>query len=166
MIEQARNLLINARRGELVVDAITLSHPDLPDDVKITPHYPGFLDYQYVPMLVEKPAKEDNLTAQYKITIQDLGPTGSNGVNGVASAYLDRIPLDTEHNVQVTAKSYFIDIDGNITLSDGPYYVETSAFINETSGVAFTAEPPDNNLTKCGVRATVDFTGGLLRQFS
>lgn len=166
MIEQARNLLINARRGESVVDAITLSHPDLPDEVKITSHYPGFLDYQFAPMRVDKPAKEDNLTAQYKITIQDLGPTGSNGINGIASSYLDRIPLDTPHPVSVKAESYFIDIDGNITLSDGPYYVETSVFINETLGVAFTAEPPDNNLTKCGVRATVDSTGGLLRQFS
>lgn len=167
MIEQARNLLINARRGELVVDALTITTLDLPgEEIKITPHYPGFLDFKFVPMRVDKPSQEENLTAQFKITIQDLGPDGSNGVNGVVSSYLDRIPLDTKNPVVVKVESYFFDIDDNITLSDGPYFVETRQFISESQGVAFTAEPPANNLTKCGERATIDTTGGLLRQYA
>ena len=167
MIEEARRILVNATRGEMLIDAIELSHPAIAEVVKITPFYPGIGEYQHVPMSVEKPANTDRLTQQYKIIIQDLNPDGSsNGLNGIVSGYLDQIPIDTEEPIVMRAYSLYVDRDGNYSVADGPYSVEVGEFSSEPQGVGFTAEPQAINVTKCGERGTIDRTGGLYRQFT
>lgn len=173
MIEQAKQILVNATRGEMLVDACAISHPSLAAPIYITPLHPGFTDtvnnrtFQYVPMRVDKPANIENLSQQYKIVIQDLGPGGDSlGVNGIASSYLDMIPVDTSDPAVLTVWSYHFDRDQNVTLADGPYTVEIREFSSEPQGVGFTAEPQATNQTKCGERGSIERTGGLYRQFT
>lgn len=173
MIEEAKQILVNATRGELLVDACAVSHPSLTETVYITPFHPGFIDsannrtFQYVPMRVDKPANIENLSQQYKIIIQDLGPGGDSlGLNGIVSQYLDQIPIGTTDPAILTVWSYHIDREQNVQLADGPYTVEIREFSSEPQGVGFTAEPQATNQTKCGERGTIERTGGLYRQFT
>lgn len=164
MIEQARQLLVNATRGEQLVDACVIYHSAIGTPLRITPWYPGFTDpatgwvFQYVPMRVEKPSTIETLSQQFKIIIQDL--------NEIAGVYLDMIPIDTEEAATFTAYSYLIDIDDVISLADGPYAVEIGEFSSEPQGIGFSAEPQATNVTKCGERGTIARTGGLYRQFT
>lgn len=170
MIEEAKNILINAQRGEQVVDGIILQHPDVVDILYLTPWYPGFTGrlpaggtayFQYVPMSVSKPATIENLSQQFKIIIQDL--------NEASADYLDQIPLDAVDPITFTSLSYVIDgYDETVTreIADGPYYLNVTDFTSEPKGVGFTAEPQATNNTKCGERGTIERTGGLYRQFT
>ena len=166
MIEEAKLILVNATRGEMLVDCLVLSHPAWDDPIKITTHYPNVLDFQYVPMRVDKPANTENLTQQFKIIIQDLHDGKSNGVNGIVSKHLDLIPIDTTDPIIMDAYTYFIGSDDSVKLADGPYTVQVREFTSEAQGVGFTAEPKAMNAVKCGERGTIGRTGGLYRQFT
>ena len=167
MIEEAKRILVNATRGEMLVDCLTLTHSAWAQPIKITSHYPNVEDFLYVPMRVDKPANTENLTQQFKIIIQDLGPDGhSNGANGIVSQYLDMIPLDTAEPILMDAYSYHLGLDDTAKLADGPYSVQVREFTSEAQGVGFTAEPKAMNAVKCGERGTIDRTGGLYRQFT
>lgn len=169
MNEEAKNILVNAQRGEQIVDGVVLSHPSVVETLYITPWYPGFqgrlpsgavVTFAYVPMSVDKPSTIENLSQQFKVIIQDL--------NESANDYIDQIPIDTEGPINFTSLSYVIDgYDDDIReIADGPYNVLVKEFSSEPKGVGFTAEPQATNNTKCGERGTIERTGGLYRQFT
>lgn len=169
MIEEAINILVNAQRGEQIVDGIVLSHPDVVETLYLTPWYPGFRGrlpsgdiavFEYIPMSVDKPSTVENLSQQFKVIIQDLNEDANN--------YIDQIPFDTEDSISFTSLSYVIDGYGDDLreIADGPYNVEVGEFSSEPEGVGFTAEPQATNNTKCGERGTIERTGGLYRQFT
>lgn len=162
LTDDARRVLINATRGEQIVDACRLSHPSVAEDLYITPYHPGFTfqgnDYIYIPMNVERPSTIDNLSQQFKIVIQDL--------NEEAGAYLDRIPVDTSEIVTFEVISILISADDTMALADGPYSVQVVEFVSEPQGVGFSAEPQSTNETRCGERGTIERTNGLYRQFT
>jgi len=164
MLEQARAILVNATRGEQVVDAVILSHPALTESLYITPWHPGFTDtvnnwtFQYVPMRVEKPGTVENLSQEFKVVLQDM--------NEVAGAYLDQIPIDTEIPVTANFYSYYIDVDDNVSVADGPYSLEIGEFASEPDGIGFSATPQATNVSKTGERGTIARTGGLYRQYT
>lgn len=167
MIDQARQILINAVRGEQIVDTVEVSTPDLSEVLYLTPWHPGFtgqletgeiVDWVYVPMRVDKPKNGTDLSQTFQITIQDL--------NEIVGEYIDQIPLETQNSIRIRVRSYVINIEQEVSqVADGPYDVESRNFAMDYQGVAFTAEPQSTAYAKCGERGTIDRTGGLYRQW-
>lgn len=162
MIDEARNILVNATRGEILTDACRVKHSSLGETVRITPYYPGFTlngeYFQYVPMEVKQPSTVENLSQNFEIVIQDL--------HEVVGAYFDRIPLDTTEPAIFESMTVLIDRNNNVSLADGPNIVQIRDFTSEMEGVGFSAQPQATNMTKCGERGTIARTGGLYRQFA
>lgn len=167
MIEQARQILINAVRGQQLVDAVEISTADLSEVLYLTPWHPGFrgqlesgqtVDWLYVPMKVDWPKNGSDLSQSFKITVQDL--------NEIVGEYLDNIPLDTANPLRVRVRTYVINVDQEVSqVADGPYDVQSRDFAMDYKGAAFTAEPQSTAYSKCGERGTIDRTGGLYRQW-
>lgn len=169
MIEQAKNILVNAVRGTRLVDGCVIMHPDNSTPLYVTPWYPSFqgklpngstVTFEYVPMRVDLPQQMENLSQQYKIIVQDL--------NTFAADWLDEIPIESDTPVDFSVCSYIIDgYDESVKeIADGPYETEIREFTSEAKGIGFIAEAQATNQTKCGERGTIGRTGGLYRQFT
>lgn len=152
MEQELRELLTVATTGKGVIDGIEISHSAWPEKVFLTSVYPGFIgvnergeedEYLYVPMSVEKAAKQNDLSQDFSFTIQDI--------NEIVAPHVDLIPLDTDEKPTVILRTFVYREDGSISdLQDGPYDLLASDISFTPEGCTFTASPPLTNYSGTG----------------
>lgn len=153
MDTELKTLLVTARRGEIELEGISISHSDWPSVQHITPSiHPGFtatletgatVEFIYIPCSIKRAAQQNNLAQRFELTIQDL--------NEVIAPLLDLIPLDSTEQPLIEIRSF---INGRVV--DGPYRLKASDAATVREGFKTTAAPRNVNSTGTGRRMTND----------
>lgn len=167
MEAELKTLLVTARRGEVELEGISISHSSWPATQHITPSiHPGFtatletaeiVQFVYIPCRLRRASQQNNLAQRFDLTIQDL--------NEVIAPLLDLIPLDSEEAPQILIRSFIYSSTGVSTVKDGPYRLKASDAATTEEGFKTTAVPRNVNSTGTGRRMTND-RFPMLRGFS
>lgn len=167
MDEELKTLLVTARRGEVELEGISISHSAWPSVQHVTPSiHPGFtaqletsevVQFVYIPCSIKRASQQNNLAQRFELTIQDL--------NEVIAPLLDLIPLDSTEQPLIEIRSFIYSPDGISNVVDGPYRLKASDAATTREGFKTTATPRNVNSTGTGRRMTND-RFPMLRGFS
>ena len=151
MDTELKTLLVTARRGEVELEGISISHSSWPSVQHITPSiHPGFtgtletaevVEFIYIPCSIKRAAQQNNLAQRFELTIQDL--------NEVIAPLLDLIPLDSIEQPLIEIRSFI-----NGVVVDGPYRLKANDAATVREGFKTTATPRNVNSTGTGRRMT------------
>lgn len=167
MDTELKTLLVTARRGEIELEGISISHSLWPSVQHVTPSiHPGFtgqletgqtVNFIYVPCSIKRAAQQNNLAQRFELTIQDL--------NEIIAPLMDLIPLDSTEQPLIEIRSFIYSADGISTVVDGPYRLKAQDAATVREGFKTTATPRTVNATGTGRRMTND-RFPMLRGFS
>lgn len=158
MDTELKTLLVTARRGEIELEGISISHSNWPVTRHVTPSiHPGFtamletgqtVQFIYIPCSIKRAAQQNNLAQRFELTIQDL--------NEVIAPLLDLIPLDSTEQPMIEIRSFLYRPSGISSVVDGPYRLKASDAATVREGFKTTATPRNVNSTGTGRRMTND----------
>lgn len=154
MDTELKTLLVTARRGEIELEGVSISHSSWPSVQHVTPSiHPGFtatletseiVEFVYIPCSIRRAAQQNNFAQRFELTIQDL--------NEIIAPLLDLIPLDSEEQPLIEIRSFLYREAGISTVVDGPYRLKASDAATVREGFKTTATPRNVNSTGTGRR--------------
>lgn len=149
MDTELKTLLVTARRGEIELEGISISHSTWPSVQHVTPSiHPGFeaeletgatVNFIHIPCSIRRGAQQNNFAQRFELTIQDL--------NEVIAPLLDLIPLDSTEQPLIEIRSFI-----NGVVVDGPYRLKASDAATVREGFKTTAVARNVNSTGTGRR--------------
>lgn len=155
---ELKQILVAATRGRVELEGISVSHSAWPSVQHFTGSiHPGFtatletaevVNYQYLPIKLNRAAQESNLAQRFSITFQDL--------NQIIAPLVDLIPLNSTERPQILIRSFVYNGGSVSTLADGPYRLQVADSVFTPEGFKVTATPRNVNSTGTGRRMTLE----------